>query len=159
MISVRSSNFKVGENAKLNQENFTKTSGQISQSSAKPSLQKKKAKLLPPEFIALPRRTSPLFFKLQHNLHHTLPLSTIEHQLPISDKILNSPTSSFIPCMLLPHLQSTKLLIYLHGNGEDVQVSRRQLVVMRAKMQVSILAVEYPRYEAGYIEESRTACK
>ena len=155
MVSARSSNFKVGENTKLNSDTNTKSVPATqagTQNNSKLTLKKKKAKVLPADFIALPRRTSPHFFKLHQKMHHTHSLSVIEQQLPISDEIIHSQTSPFIPCMLLPHLQSTKLLLYLHGNGEDVQVSRRQLMIMRAKMQISILAVEYPRYEAGYVE-------
>ena len=52
-----------------------------------------------------------------------------------------------VPCLLLKHIKSKKLMIYLHGNGEDLMMSRQQLDQIRIRLQINILAVEYPQYE------------
>mmetsp|Transcript_2044 Transcript_2044/g.3613 ORF Transcript_2044/g.3613 Transcript_2044/m.3613 type:complete len:140 (-) Transcript_2044:936-1355(-) len=57
-----------------------------------------------------------------------------------------------IPCMLLTHIKSTKLMIYLHGNGEDLMMSRQQLDIIRINLKINILAIEYPNYEENYID-------
>lgn len=56
-----------------------------------------------------------------------------------------------IPCLLLPHRKSLKLLIYLHGNGEDLITTKPQLEKIRLKLKVSVLAIEYPQYERIYM--------
>jgi hypothetical protein len=42
-------------------------------------------------------------------------------------------------------------MLYLHGNGEDLMMSRQQLDIMRIKLQINILAIEYPQYETNYL--------
>ena len=59
-----------------------------------------------------------------------------------------------IPCLLLTHIYSTKLMIYLHGNGEDLIMCSPILHEIRLKLQINILAVEYPGYQQNYIQKS-----
>ena len=56
-----------------------------------------------------------------------------------------------IPCLLLTHAMSLKLLIYLHGNGEDLLLCQPQLQEMRSRLEVNILAIEYPEYDKFYM--------
>ena len=52
-----------------------------------------------------------------------------------------------IPCLYLPYTQgSSKLLIYFHGNAEDVGLACELLDYVRALLKVHVMAVEYPGY-------------
>lgn len=42
-------------------------------------------------------------------------------------------------------------MLYLHGNGEHLMMCRPQLQEVRTKLQINILAVEYPQYERNYL--------
>lgn len=56
-------------------------------------------------------------------------------------------STNAIPCLYLPYLSgSSKLLIYFHGNAEDVGLSYEMLDHLRASLKLNILAVEYPGY-------------
>lgn len=58
-----------------------------------------------------------------------------------------------IPCLYMPYLPgSSKLLIYFHGNAEDVGLSYEMLDHMRAALKINVLAMEYPGYGI-YAEE------
>lgn len=53
----------------------------------------------------------------------------------------------FIPCLFLPFPRgSSKLLIYFHGNAEDIGLAYELLDHLRATLMVHVLAVEYPGY-------------
>ena len=70
------------------------------------------------------------------------------------DPYLNSSKSerrskrpSHIPCLFLPYTSgSSKLLLYFHGNAEDIGLSYEMLDHLRSSLKVNILAVEYPAY-------------
>jgi hypothetical protein len=53
-----------------------------------------------------------------------------------------------IPCLYLKEktVGSSKLLIYFHGNAEDVGLSYRDLDLLKKSLKVNILAMEYPGY-------------
>jgi hypothetical protein len=52
-----------------------------------------------------------------------------------------------IPCMYLPYSQgSSKILIYFHGNAEDVGLATELLDYVRSLLRVHVLAIEYPGY-------------
>ena len=52
-----------------------------------------------------------------------------------------------IPCLYLPfHRGSSKLLIYFHGNAEDVGLAYELMDHMRTTLMVHVLGVEYPGY-------------
>lgn len=60
--------------------------------------------------------------------------------------------TTHIPCLFLPFQSgSSKLLIYFHGNAEDVGLSYEMLDHLRSSLKLNILAVEYPGY--GIFEE------
>ena len=65
----------------------------------------------------------------------------------------------FIPCLYLPYMSagkgSNKLLIFFHGNAEDLGISYQMLDHMRSMLHVNILAMEYPSYGAY---ECRSGC-
>ncbi len=49
--------------------------------------------------------------------------------------------------MYLPYSQgSSKILIYFHGNAEDVGLATELLDYVRSLLRVHVLAVEYPGY-------------
>ena len=52
-----------------------------------------------------------------------------------------------IPCMYLPSLKpSAKIMIYYHGNAEDIGCTTDFLIRIRNKFNFHVLAVEYPGY-------------
>jgi pimeloyl-ACP methyl ester carboxylesterase len=69
----------------------------------------------------------------------------------------------YIPCLFLtPKEPSRKILIYFHGNGEDIHLAYDLLSHIRNTMQVNVLGVEYPGYgmyqgtssDTGILEDS-----
>ena len=57
-----------------------------------------------------------------------------------------------IPCTLYTHVRSKKLMIYFHGNGEDLKLSDGQMSLMRQRLGINILAMEYPEYQENYLQ-------
>ena len=56
-------------------------------------------------------------------------------------------TPGFIPCLYLPYLGgSSKILIYFHGNAEDVGLAMELLAFVKDMLKVHVLAMEYPGY-------------
>ena len=52
-----------------------------------------------------------------------------------------------IPCLLLPYSQgSSKLMIYFHGNAEDLGQAYGLLNHLRNTLKIHLLAVEYQGY-------------
>jgi len=67
-------------------------------------------------------------------------------QLSHSVSMPVSSTES-LPCLFLPYLKgSTKLIIFFHGNAEDIGISYEMLDHMRTALKINVLAVEYPGY-------------
>lgn len=79
----------------------------------------------------------------------------------IKDNLVNSPlrkaaelgpqlknaTTTNIPCLYLPYIEgSDKLMIYFHGNAEDLGYSYDFVSTLRKHLKINILAVEYPGY-------------
>lgn len=54
----------------------------------------------------------------------------------------------YIPCLLLQssNAYSSYILIYFHGNGEDVKLSHDLLANLRNNLQIHVIAMEYPGY-------------
>ena len=48
----------------------------------------------------------------------------------------------YLPCRYGSH----KILIYFHGNAEDIGLATDILTHIRDKMRIGVLAVEYPGY-------------
>ena len=52
-----------------------------------------------------------------------------------------------IPCLYMPYLGgSSKLMIYFHGNAEDIGLAMELLSFVKDMMKVHVLAMEYPGY-------------
>ena len=52
-----------------------------------------------------------------------------------------------IPCFYLQHQEgSSKIMIYFHGNAEDLGLSFEILDTLRSVLRIHVLAVEYPGY-------------
>lgn len=52
-----------------------------------------------------------------------------------------------MPCLYLPYLKgSNKLIIFFHGNAEDIGISYEMLDHMRTALKINVMAVEYPSY-------------
>lgn len=69
-----------------------------------------------------------------------------ELDLPDLIWIPNSKTTA-IPCIFLKSLQdSSKILIYFHGNAEDLKSSYDLIDMLRSILNVHVVAVEYPGY-------------
>jgi len=52
-----------------------------------------------------------------------------------------------IPCLVLkPRLPTNKVILYFHGNGEDIHLSRELLTHIRDSLNIIVIAVEYPGY-------------
>lgn len=53
-----------------------------------------------------------------------------------------------IPCLYLREktVGSSKLLVYFHGNAEDVGLSYRDLDILKKSLKINVLAMEYPGY-------------
>ena len=55
--------------------------------------------------------------------------------------------SDHIPCLYLPYQNgSSKILLYFHGNAEDVGISYEMLDHFRNSLKINVLAMEYPGY-------------
>ena len=54
----------------------------------------------------------------------------------------------YVPCLFLPALSgsSKKLVLFFHGNGEDLGTNYSFVDRLRTELQVNVLAVEYPNY-------------
>ena len=59
----------------------------------------------------------------------------------------SASNSDYIPCLFLPCLKgSNKLIIFFHGNAEDLGISYEMLDHMRTALRINLMAVEYPGY-------------
>ena len=64
------------------------------------------------------------------------------------DKIFGYSNSDIpIPCLYLPYLSgSSKILIYFHGNAEDLGLAYELLDHLRNNLKIHVLAIEFPGY-------------
>ena len=52
-----------------------------------------------------------------------------------------------IPCLFLPHEEGgNKLVLYFHGNAEDIGLAFDLLYLFGQRMEMHVLAIEYPGY-------------
>ena len=57
------------------------------------------------------------------------------------------PPAGIVPCLYLPYRKgSSKVMLYFHGNAEDVGTAYDFLRTLQRSVHVHILAVEYPGY-------------
>ena len=62
-------------------------------------------------------------------------------------KEYSTEAQDYVPCLFLPCLKgSNKLIIFFHGNAEDLGISYEMLDHMRTALMINILGVEYPSY-------------
>ena len=62
-------------------------------------------------------------------------------------KNYSSENKDYVPCLFLPCLKgSNKLIIFFHGNAEDLGISYEMLDHMRTALRINLMAVEYPGY-------------
>lgn len=61
---------------------------------------------------------------------------------------LSTENKDYVPCLYLPCLKgySRKLLIFFHGNGEDIGACYSFCDHLRTALELNLLAVEYPGY-------------
>ena len=58
-----------------------------------------------------------------------------------------APPAGIVPCLYLPYRKgSSKVLLYFHGNAEDVGTAYDFLRTLQRSVHVHVLAVEYPGY-------------
>ena len=113
--------------------------------------------------IALPRQSAE--FKLHASIHsntepnlnvETLKLTelkppghnkTQKHRATVENLI----SDSYIPCMLLRSLTpSSKILIYFHGNGEDINLAHELLAHTRDVLNVILIKLFYSKFNYRY---------
>jgi hypothetical protein len=74
----------------------------------------------------------------------------IEDEKKLNILLQNRESNRFldhIPCLYLPYDDgSSKLLVYFHGNAEDIGLAFDMLFLIGQKLQMHVLAVEYPGY-------------
>ena len=51
-----------------------------------------------------------------------------------------------VPCLLLQAPRAKYMIVYLHGNGEDIGFARGFVDHLRNRLHVHVLAMEYPGY-------------
>lgn len=52
-----------------------------------------------------------------------------------------------IPCLFLPHEEGgNKLVLYFHGNAEDIGLAFDLLYLFGQRMEMHVMAIEYPGY-------------
>lgn len=61
---------------------------------------------------------------------------------------ISNRNRDYVPCLFLPCIrsQSNKLIIFFHGNGEDLGTTYQLCDIIRTELQINLLAVEYPAY-------------
>ena len=63
------------------------------------------------------------------------------------DQCTYEAMTNAIPCLFMPNASgSSKLMIYFHGNAEDVGYASDLLDYIRTLLKVHVIAVEYPGY-------------
>ena len=77
-----------------------------------------------------------------------------------SSRAYSTANSDYVPCLFLPCLKgSNKLIIFFHGNAEDLGISYEMLDHMRTALRINMMAVEYPGYgiyeDAGGASEEK----
>ena len=65
----------------------------------------------------------------------------------IPRNIADSTEREYIPCMYVPPInQSAKIMLYFHGNAEDIGVTQEFMLPLRETFDWHFLSVEYPGY-------------
>ena len=73
--------------------------------------------------------------------------SASKNSAATSTRAISSKNADYVPCLFLPCLKgSNKLIIFFHGNAEDLGISYEMLDHMRTALRINMMAVEYPSY-------------
>jgi len=59
--------------------------------------------------------------------------------------VVHNPQSRSIPALFIPRT-SPKLMLYFHGNAEDIHIAQHQMYTIANYLNVSVLGMEYPGY-------------
>ena len=65
---------------------------------------------------------------------------------PGMSAVISNSSRDYVPCLYLPSGASEKLLMFFHGNGEDLGMIYSTCDRLRTELSLNILAVEYPNY-------------
>ena len=64
---------------------------------------------------------------------------------PVANQV-HAKESTYIPALYLRNEQSSKILIYFHGNAEDLILAEDQMRLIKDFCNVSVIGMEYPGY-------------
>lgn len=80
--------------------------------------------------------------KIERGKHEKMRLRSHIKEIIKNEKATDAP-EGFIPCLFMPYLMgSSKLLIYFHGNAEDIGLSMELLIFVRDMLKVSELMAD-----------------
>lgn len=92
------------------------------------------AKPLKPVPSSLQSSTAPTYKELSEPAQKLKSVQTFRNQK------FKQKTGDFIPCLYLPHVNgSSKLLVYFHGNAEDIGLAMELLNFVKDMLKVSFL--------------------
>jgi len=76
------------------------------------------------------------------------------------DRVDDDKYADGIPCMWLPAPRAAGVILFCHGNAEDLGMSFAFVRHMRDQFKMNVLAVEYPGYGLiSHVPSSEAACK
>jgi len=76
------------------------------------------------------------------------------------DRVDDDKYADGIPCMWLPAPRAAGVILFCHGNAEDLGMSFAFIRHMRDQFKMNVLAVEYPGYGLlSHVLSSEAACK
>jgi hypothetical protein len=61
-------------------------------------------------------------------------------------RITKFSTVESIPCLFIPYETDAKILMFFHGNAEDIGIAYDILLEIRTCLKISVMAIEYPGY-------------
>lgn len=93
-------------------------------------------------------QTPPAGFQTQRTPSKDLDTPTSKQKKVVSIQAANKKKPvDHIPCLYLPHEEGgNKIIIYFHGNAEDIGLAFDLLYLFGQRMEMHVLAVEYPGY-------------
>jgi len=93
-------------------------------------------------------QTPPVGFQTQRTPSKDLDTPTSKQKKVVSIQAANKKKPvDHIPCLYLPHEEGgNKIIIYFHGNAEDIGLAFDLLYLFGQRMEMHVLAVEYPGY-------------
>jgi hypothetical protein len=90
---------------------------------------------------------------------HEEPAQKLQQVLTMRKQRLKHKSGEFIPCLYMPHLNgSSKIMIYFHGNAEDIGLATDLLSYIMDKMSVSFLSSSFSRFIFSPWSTQATGC-